>query len=149
MNNIYEQVIKYIKDYPGGIAWRVKKHAKVLAKHLNPQENVKFIFCGQKTTISWDIFSTCLVAITNKRLIVSQKRLFWGYTLLSITPDMYNDLTVKENILWGNIVIDTVKEVITISKLSKKSLSRIETEITEYMIKEKQKYQKEDICGEK
>ena len=54
---------------------------------------------------------------------------------------MYNDLTVREGVIWGRVTIDTVKEVITISKLSKKALSKIETEITEYMIREKQKYQ--------
>lgn len=138
--SVYEKVVSYIKTYPGGIAWRVKKHSKIIEEHLNPGEEIIFIFCGQKALNLLDIFSTCIVTITNKRLLVAQKRLFWGYRLISITPDMYNDLTVYSGILWGRVTIDTVKELIHVSKLSKKALDTIETEITEYMIKEKQKY---------
>ena len=139
--NVYAKLLEYIKNYPGGIAWRIKKHCRVIEEHLNPEEDILFIFCGQKTISLWDIFSTCVVAITNKRLIVAKKRVLWGYTFLSITPDMYNDLTVREGLIWGRITIDTVKELISVSKLSKQALSKIETEITEYMIREKQKYQ--------
>lgn len=142
--NVYEKVVKYIKEFPGGIAWRIKRHAKVIETHLNPEEEIKFIFCGQNALNLLDIFSTCLVALTNKRMIVAKKRVLWGYSFKSITPDMYNDLTVKEGIIWGRITIDTVKELIIVSKLSKKALPRIETEITEYMLKEKQKYQNEE-----
>ena len=146
--SVYEKLLEYIKNYPGGIAWRIKKHCQIVDNHLNPEEEILFVFCGQKTLSLFDIFSTCVLAITNKRLILAKKRVLWGYTFLSITPDMYNDLTVREGILWGRITIDTVKEVITISKLSKKALSRIETEITEYMIREKQKYQKSEEINE-
>ncbi len=142
--NTYNKLLEYIKTYPGGIAWRLKKHCQIIEEHLNPEEEILFIFCGQKALSLWDIFSTCVVALTNKRLIVAKKRVLWGYTFLSITPDMYNDLTVREGIIWGRITIDTVKELITISKLSKKSLTKIETEITEYMMREKQKYQIDD-----
>ncbi len=138
---VYEKLIDYINAYPGGIAWRIKKHCQIIEDHLNPEEEILFIFTGQKTLSLFDIFSTCVVAITNKRLIVAKKRVLWGYSFISITPDMYNDLTVREGVIWGRVTIDTVKEVITISKLSKKALSKIETEITEYMIREKQKYQ--------
>ena len=146
MNNVYEKVCEYIRNYPGGIAWRLKRHSKVIQMHLNPEENILFAFCGQKTLNPYDWFNTCIIAITNKRLLIGQKKLLWGYTALSITPDMYNDLTVKEGLFFGRILIDTVKEEINISKLSKNGLRKVETEITEYMIKEKQKYQvKEDV----
>ena len=137
---IYDKLLNFIKEYPGGIAWRLKRHCKVIEEHLNPEEEVIFVFAGQKALNLLDIFSTCVVTITNKRLLVAQKRLFWGYRLISITPDMYNDLTVFAGILWGRVTIDTVKELIHVSKLSKRGLDKIETEISEYMIKEKQKY---------
>ncbi len=142
--SVYEKLLEYIRTYPGGIAWRIKKHCHIIEQHLNPEEEILFIFCGQKTLSLLDIFSTCVVAITNKRLMVAKKRVLWGYTFLSITPDMYNDLTVREGVIWGRITIDTIKELIHISKISKKALSRIETEITEYMIREKQKYIQEE-----
>lgn len=141
MNEVYKKVCEYIRNYPGGIAWRIKKHSQVIEDHLNPGEEILFIFCGQKTTNPWGFASTCIVAITNKRVMIAQKRVVFGYTFMSITPDMYNDLTVRKHILWGSITIDTVKEEINIMKLSKRSIEKIETEITEYMIREKQKYQ--------
>ena len=53
---------------------------------------------------------------------------------------MYNDLTVSKRIFWGAVVIDTVKEVITITNIDYKALSEIETNITEIMIKNKKEY---------
>ena len=58
---------------------------------------------------------------------------------LAITPDMFNDITVKSGIIWGKVIMDTVKEIVHLSNVSKKALPRIETEITEYMMREKKK----------
>ncbi len=49
MNSVYNKVCEYINNYPGGIAWRLKKHSTVIEEHLNPEEEILFIFCGQKT----------------------------------------------------------------------------------------------------
>lgn len=67
-------------------------------------------------------------------------RLLFGYFLYSITPDMFNDLTVYSGLIWGKVAIDTVKEIVYVSNLSKKSLDEIETKVTEYMMEEKKKY---------
>ena len=88
----------------------------------------------------YDIISTHVFVITNKRLIIATKRVLFGYFLYSITPDMFNDLTVYSGLIWGKVQIDTIKEVVFISNLSKKSLDEIETSVTEYMMKEKKKY---------
>ena len=53
---------------------------------------------------------------------------------------MYNDLRVYQGLLWGHITIDTIKEVVVLSNLPKRSLDEIETQITEYMMEEKKKY---------
>ena len=53
---------------------------------------------------------------------------------------MFNDLKVNSGIIWGKIIIDTVKEISVISNVDKSALSEIETMITEYMMKEKKKY---------
>jgi hypothetical protein len=83
---------------------------------------------------------TVVVALTNKRILIGQKNILFGYMLSSITPDLFNDMQVYDGILFGKITIDTVKEVTTITNLSKRSLPEIETNITEFMMKEKQKY---------
>ena len=43
-------------------------------------------------------------------------------------------------IIWGKVIIDSVKEEITLSNIQREALDDIETEVTEYMMKEKQKY---------
>ena len=62
----------------------------------------------------------------------------------SITPDMFNDLTVVSGLVWGKVIIDTIKEQVYISNLSKRSLDEIETMVTEYMMAEKKKYAERD-----
>ena len=107
---------------------------------MNPGETVNFVFAAQKGYSSFDIFSTFVIVLTNKRILLAQKRVLWGYTYLSITPDMFNDLTVFSGMIWGKVYIDTVKETVVLSNVSKASLDEIETNITEYMMTEKKKY---------
>lgn len=140
MSVVYDQVMSFRKKYKGGIAWRIKKHCDVIDKHLNPGEKVLYAFCGQKNLEFYDIFTTCVVVLTNKRLLIGQKRVVFGYFLGSITPDLYNDLQVYQGLFFGKITIDTVKEEVVLSNLPKGSLDEIETNITEFMMKEKQKY---------
>ena len=140
MQGVYEKLKEFKKKYPATIAWRLKRHAKVIERHLNPGEVVNFVFAAQKGISSMDIFSTFAVVLTNKRILLAQKKLLFGYTFLAITPDMFNDLTVNSGIIWGKVYIDTIKETVLLSNVSKKALNEIETEITEYMMAEKKKY---------
>lgn len=137
MNGVYDQVKLFKRKFPGTISWRLKAHSKVIEKHLNPDERVKYVFAAQKNDRSYQIFSTYIVALTNKRILLAQKRLFFGYLFLAITPDMFNDVTVKSGLFWGKLVIDTIKEVVVLSNISKRALPVLETEITEYMMKKK------------
>lgn len=140
MDNLNNLLKNFKKKYPNTVAWRVNKHADIIRKHLNPGETVKYAFACQKSKSSSEIFFTSVVALTNKRLLIGQKRVVPGYFFHAITPDMYNDLEVKSGLIWGNIVIDTVKEVVELSNISNKALDEIETNITEFMMKEKKKY---------
>ena len=141
MGKIYDQVAMFKAKYPGTITWwRLKKHAKVLEDHINPDEEPLFSFAGQKTPETWDFFSTAVLTVTNKRIIVGQDHILTGYTLNSITPDMYNDLEVYAGILWGRVTIDTIKEKIVFTNIDKKALAEIETQISSHMMEEKQKY---------
>lgn len=137
---MYNEVLKFKRKYPSTIAFRLKEHCKVLEKHLNPGEKVIYIFAGQKNAHSIAIPNTFVIALTSERLVFARKRLLFGYFFYAITPDMFNDLKVNSGILWGKIMIDTVKEFAVISNLSKDSLSEIETKITQYMMNEKKKY---------
>lgn len=140
MTMVYNKLKEFKSKYPATISWRMKSHAKVVEKHLNPGEEVRYAFPAQKGTSSMDIFSTFAVVLTNKRILLAQKRLLFGYTFLAITPDMFNDLTVSTGIIWGKLYIDTVKETVMLSNISRRAMNDIETEITEYMMAEKKKY---------
>ena len=137
MNNSYNILKQFIKKFPMTIAWRVRSHSKIIDKHLNPDEQILYMFAGQKNDSSINIFNTYVIVFTNKRIILATKRVLFGYFFKSITPDMYNDLIVHRGLIWGTIVLDTVKEVVTISNIDVKALDDIETNITEIVLKQK------------
>ena len=130
---------RFKKKYPSTVAWRIKENARIVDMHVNPDEEVSYAFVGQKNDSFVDFFETAAIAITNERILIGQKRVLFGYSLSSITPDLYNDMKVYEGVFWGRIIIDTVKEVIVISNLSKDSLVEIETQISSFMMKAKAK----------
>lgn len=136
----YKLALDFQRKYPMTMGFRLKKHCEVVDRHLNPDETVKYLFFGQKNTGTFDFVNTYVIALTNQRLIMATKRIFFGYFFKSITPDLYNDLTVNSGLIWGRILIDTVKEEVTITNLDKTSLQEIETNITETMGKLKKEY---------
>ena len=141
MGKVYEQVRMFKAKYPHTITWfRLRKHSAVVEKHLNPDEEPIYTFAGQKGGSPTDIFNTCVVCLTNKRIIIGQDNIIIGYNLNSITPELFNDMQVYSGILFGKITIDTIKETIEISNLDKRSLAEIESSVTSFMISEKKKF---------
>ncbi len=141
---IYEQAKEFKRKYPLTIAWRLKAHAKVIEKHLNPGEEVLFVFAAQKNNNPLDIITSYIIVLTNKRIMLGQKRLLFGYFFTAITPDMFNDLNVRMGIIWGKICIDTIKETVYLSNIQREALPIIETAVTEYMMKEKSKLKEQE-----
>ena len=140
MSQIYKHVKKFKEKYPMTIAWRLEQHCKVAELHLNSDEKVIYAFTAQKNDNPLDIVTSAAIILTDKRIIIAQKRLIFGYFFKVITPDMFNDLTVKMGIIWGKVYIDTVKEFICLSNIQREALPEIETAITSYMMEEKKKY---------
>lgn len=138
--SIYEQAVAFKKKYHMSVAWRLRKNSKIIEKHLNPDEKVLYVFAAQKNDNPFDFFSTAVLALTNKRLLIGRKRVVFGYFFDSITPDMFNDLKVLSGVIWGKIYIDTINEFVTLSNIDKKALPEIETMVTSYMMKEKRKF---------
>ncbi len=137
---VYQQVKKFKQKYPMTISWRLKAHCKVIDQHLNPGEEVRFAFAAQKNNNPLDIITTYVIVVTNKRIILGQKRMLFGYFFTSITPDLFNDLKVKMGLIWGTVIIDTVREKVFLSNIQREALDEIETAISEYMMEEKIKY---------
>lgn len=140
MATIYEMVKEFKRKYPLTIGWRYKKNASVVAKHLNPGEEVLYAFIAQKNDHMLDILGSAVVALTTDRILIGRKRVVMGYFLDAVTPDLFNDLKVSSGLIWGKVYIDTVKEFITLSNISKPALVEIETKITSYMMEQKKKY---------
>ena len=129
-----EQITNFKRKYPLTIGWRLEKNSRVILEHLHDDEVIKYAFYEQKNKSSFDIFGTCIVAITNKRLIIGRDRVVIGYFFDTITPDMFNDLKIRTGIIFGRVIIDTVKELVILSNISKSALAEIEEEITSGMI---------------
>ena len=123
MNEVYRMVRRFKRKFPRTIAFRTSAHASVVEEHLNPGEKVSYAFCAQKNISSFMIINSCVIAITNKRIL-------------------YNDLKVTKNLIWSDIEIDTAKENVYISNIDPKGAIEIETKITEFMMNEKKKYGK-------
>lgn len=138
---IYKAAKEFKRKYPLTVAFRIKKHAKVAAKFVDEGEEVKYVFVAQKNFQSYEIVNTNIVVLTDKRLIVATKRVAFGYFFRMVTPEMFNDLTIKNGIIWGKVIIDTVKEEIVLSNIDPKALSEIDDNITMYMLEQKRKYE--------
>ena len=134
---VYEKLVEFRRRYPLTLGWRLKQHAKIVETHLNPGEEVLYAFAAQKNDNPLDIMSTFAIVLTNRRIVLARKRLFFGYLFTAITPDLFNDLKVTKGIVWGRIYIDTVKEFVPISNIDPKALPAIETKITEFIMNKK------------
>lgn len=142
MASTYELVREFRKKYPATICWRIKQHCKKIEANLNPNERVSYAFAAQYNSSHGSIFDTGVLVLTNERLIIAQDRIVIGYKLSTITPDLYNDLQINAGIIWGTITIDTIKETVTFSNISKRALPEIQKNITSFMIEAKKKYKK-------
>jgi len=140
MGIVYKKVLQFKEKYPHTIGWRLKKNSAVVEKHLNPGEEVIYAFIAQKNDNPLNIFESSVVTLTNKRILIGRSKVIIGYFLYSITPDMFNDLKITSGLFWGKVHIDTVKEFVTLSNISNDALPEIETEISSYMMEQKQKY---------
>ncbi len=144
-DDIYRLAKEFKRKYPSTIAFRLRAHSKLVKKFIGSDEEVKYVFLAQKNFKSYDIVNTNIIVLTNKRLLVATKRFLFGYFYRAITPDMFNDLTLRSGILWGKVVIDTIKELVILSNIDKHALTEIEQSISEVMMEEKKKYLRESI----
>ena len=145
MNNIiYEKAKEFKKRYPKTIAFRIKAHSKVAQKFIGKDEEIKYVFLAQKNVHSLDFVNTNIVVLTDKRIIVATKRLVFGYFFRMITPDMFNDLTIKHGILWGKVIIDTIKEKVILSNIDQDALAEIDDNVTMYMLEKKKESSKKE-----
>ena len=148
MVTVYEKAKEFKRKYPATVAFRIKAHSKLAQKFVGKDEEIKYVFVAQKNFKSYEFINTNVIVLTNKRLLVATKRLLFGYFYKAITPDLFNDITLRSGLLWGKVVIDTVKEVVILSNIDKAALSEIEQNISNVMMEEKKKYVRESTKSE-
>ncbi len=152
--SVYSWASRFKRKYSFTIAARIRKHSQIIERVLDKDEEVLYAFCGQKNDSNVSLFQSCVVALTNKRIIIGQNRVVYGYFITSITPDLFNDLKIHSSLFWGSVIIDTNKELVYVSNLDKKSLDEIETMVNRIIMDDKQrlrakKEEKEEIKEQK
>lgn len=148
MVTVYEKAKEFKRKYPATVAFRIKAHSKLAQKFVGKDEEIKYVFVAQKNFKSYEFINTNVIVLTNKRLLVATKRLLFGYFYKAITPDLFNDITLRSGLLWGKVVIDTVKEIVILSNIDKAALSEIEQNVSNVMMEEKKKYVRESTKSE-
>ena len=53
-------------------------------------------------------------------------------------------LTIKKGLIWGKVIIDTVKEKVILSNVDSNALAEIDDNITMHMLEEKKKLKAEE-----
>ena len=114
MKSVYRLALKFKKEHPMTVGWRLKKNSEIVQRHLNPDEEVLYVFVAQKNDNPINMIETAVIALTNKRILIGRKRLLFGYFLNSITPDLFNDLKVVGSLIWGNSYSHYFKNIILI-----------------------------------
>ncbi len=143
MMSVYPRVLRFKRKYPMTIVFRLRKHAAVVDSILDKDEKVLYAFCGQRNDDNRFLFDSCVVALTNKRIIVGEKRIL-GYYIINVRAELFNDLKIRAGLFFGHVEIDTVKENIHISNLDKKSLDEIETMIHRIINDDKKRISEEN-----
>ena len=70
---IYDLVCRFKRKYPMTVAQRLSTHCRVAASVVDHDEQVLYAFCGQKNDSYKVLFDSCVVIVTNKRIIIGQK----------------------------------------------------------------------------
>jgi len=136
-NKTYELLKDFNNKYPRSLTWyRVRKHAELIENNLQTGEKVVFAFAAQWCeNDGW--FDTAVMALTTERIIVAQNRLISGFRVITIAPKFFNDVKVRAGVIWGTVTIDTAKEKIYFTKVSRKALVEIKNTISKYMLEYK------------
>lgn len=131
-----EGMYKYCIDNKFGSGWNEKwghKHFKIIEDNLMQGEKVFMTFIGLHNYISATKHDNNFAyAITNKRIMMSQKNAIAGEKFQTVSLENINDITFKSGITLATITIDTFKETFNVG-LNKVSSKLINSKIHEVL----------------
>ena len=123
--SIYELVCRFKKKYPMTVAWRLEAHSKLAEDVLDNDEELRYVFTAQKNMSRQDVMSTNVILITTKRTYFVHDRIIPGNFVTTIKNSMINDINAKNGLIWGSLIIDSVKEEIVLSNIDRNSIPGI------------------------
>lgn len=103
------------------------KHFSLVEQALGEDEHAIMCFIGLHNYISTTKHdNNYAYAITNKRIIMGQQKLV-GQSFQTVMIDNLNDITMKTGMIFGTVIIDTVKETfnVGINKISAKKINSV------------------------
>lgn len=127
-----EEMVQYCDEHNTGAGfnkkWRLK-HFKIVEQQLKDDEEVLVAFIGIKNFV--DIANheeNWAYAVTNKRIIIGQKGLI-GEKVDVISLRDLNDISFRKGLVFGVLIIDTIKEEFNVG-LNKNSATSIHELVT-------------------
>ena len=74
MNNVYEEASKFLNKYSSTVAFRVAQHSKVIEEHLDDDEELKYVFVGQKNEKQIQFPHTAVIALTSVLIVAAMDK---------------------------------------------------------------------------
>lgn len=94
--------------------WGIK-HFKIIEDNLMQDEEVKMTFIGLHNYVSATKHDNNFAyAITNKRIMMAQKKSLAGENFQTVSLKNINDITLVTGVVFGVVTIDTIKETFNI-----------------------------------
>lgn len=113
-----EGMYQYCLDNKLGSGWNRKwgtKHFKIIEENLLPGEEIKMPFIGLHNSISVSKHDGHFAyALTNKRIMMAQKKAVTGEIFQTVSLNNINDITFQSGLIYGKLTIDTIKETFNI-----------------------------------
>lgn len=116
------------------------KHFQLITDTLAPEEEAHIAFIGLHNFISMTKNDQNFAyAITNKRIIMAQHRLF-GSAIQTVAIDQINDITSVTGIAFCVITVDTIKETFNVA-VNKVDGKRLASRMHDYLLEVKDSQQ--------
>lgn len=140
------EFMKLHKLGSGVISANEKRHFKVLAKQLKPNEDIDVCFMGLHNYKSMSNHNGYWAyGITKDKIIMAQNRVI-GEHVLVVSLRNINDVFMKTGIVWGTLTIDTRDEIFNIA-IDKNSIRNIHEMVTSKLFEYTEKLHKNVVGG--
>ena len=144
-----DEMLEFMKLHKlgsGVISTNEKRHFKVLAKQLKPNEDIDVCFMGLHNYKSMSNHNGYWAyGITKDKIIMAQNRVI-GEHVLVVSLRNINDVFMKTGIVWGTLTIDTRDEVFNIA-IDKNSIRNIHEMVTDKLFEYTENLHKNVVDG--